>query len=62
MKSHKYWSIGAMITMLGTFYTGYKGLKEGHKYFAASSLLCICLLYTSIEQDLYLLYFARKLL
>ena len=24
MKSHKYWSIGAMITMLGTFYTGYK--------------------------------------
>ena len=25
MKSHKYWSIGAMITMLGTFYTGYKG-------------------------------------
>ena len=42
MKSHKYWSIGAMITMLGTFYTGYKGLKEGHKYFAASSLLCMC--------------------
>ena len=29
MKSHKYWSIGAMITMLGNFYTGYKGLKEG---------------------------------
>ena len=24
MKSHKYWSIGALITMLGTFYTGYK--------------------------------------
>ncbi|MDE8681620.1 DUF6219 family protein, partial [Blautia schinkii] len=22
MKSHKYWSIGALITMLGTFYTG----------------------------------------
>ena len=41
MKSHKYWSIGALITMLGTFYTGYKGLKEGHKYFAASSLLCM---------------------
>ncbi len=41
MKSHKYWSIGAMITMLGTFYTGYTGLKEGHKYFAASSLLCM---------------------
>ena len=29
MKSHKYWSIGAMITMLGTFYTGYKQLKLG---------------------------------
>ena len=29
MKSHKYWSIGALITMLGTFYTGYKGSKEG---------------------------------
>ena len=41
MKSHKYWSIGALITMLGTFYTGYKGSKEGHKYFAASSLLCM---------------------
>ena len=41
MKAHKYWSIGAMITMLGTFYTGYKGLKEGHKYFAASSLICM---------------------
>ena len=23
------------------FYTGYKGSKEGHKYFAASSLLCM---------------------
>ena len=31
MKAHKYWSIGALITMLGTFYTGYKGSKEGHK-------------------------------
>ena len=41
MKSHKYWFIGALITMLGTFYTGYKGSKEGHKYFAASSLLCM---------------------
>ena len=27
MKAHKYWSIGALITMIGTFYTGYKGLK-----------------------------------
>ena len=27
--------------MIGTFYTGYKGSKEGHKYFAASSLICM---------------------
>ena len=34
MKAHKYWSIGAMVTMVGIFYTGYKGLKAAHKYFA----------------------------
>ena len=33
MKAHKYWSIGAIVTMVGTFYTGYKGLKAAHKYF-----------------------------
>ena len=38
MKAHKYWSIGALITMIGTFYTGYKGSKSGHKYFACSTL------------------------
>ena len=41
MKAHKHWSVGALITMLGTFYTGYKGTKSSHKYFAASSLLCM---------------------
>ena len=41
MKAHKYWSIGAFITMIGTVYTGYKGLKSSHKYFALSSLLCM---------------------
>ena len=51
MKSHKYWSIGALITMLGTFYTGYKGSKEGHKYFAASSLLCMDYGYLYRTQD-----------
>ena len=25
----------------GTFYTGYKGLKSSHKYFALSSMLCM---------------------
>ena len=41
MKAHKYWSIGAVITMFGTFYTGYRGLKEEHKYFAFGSLICM---------------------
>ena len=41
MKAHKYWSIGALITIIGAFYTGYKGLKSSHKYFALSSLLCM---------------------
>ena len=41
MKAHEYWSIGALITMLGTFYTGYKGTKSSHKYFAVSSLICM---------------------
>ena len=41
MKAHEYWSVGALITMLGTFYTGYKRTKSSHKLFAASSLLCM---------------------
>ena len=41
MKAHKYWSIGAIVTMVGTFYTGYKGLKAAHKYFAFGSLICL---------------------
>ena len=41
MKAHQYWSVGALITMIGTFYTGHKGLKSSHKYFALSSMLCM---------------------
>ena len=41
MKAHKYWSIGSLITMIGTFYTGYKGSKSGHRYFACSTLICM---------------------
>ena len=41
MKTHKYWSVGALITMFGTYYTGYKKLKSSHKYFALSSMLCM---------------------
>ena len=43
MKAHKYWSVGALITMMGTFYTGYKGLKSSHKYFALSSMFCMAM-------------------
>ena len=39
MKAHKYWSLGALAAMIGTFYTGYKNMKTAHKYFACSSLL-----------------------
>ena len=47
MKAHKYWSVVALITMIGTFYTGYKGLKAAHKYFAFSSMLCmVMVIYT----------------
>ena len=41
MEAHKYWSSGALITMLGTFYTGHKGSKSSHKYFAIGSLFCM---------------------
>ena len=41
MKAHKYWSLGALFTMIGAFYTGHKGSKTAHKYFALSSLLCM---------------------
>ena len=41
MKSHKYWSLGALATMIGPFYTGYKDMKSAHKYFACSSLICM---------------------
>ena len=37
MKAHEYWPVGALITMLGTFYSGDKGSKSSHK----SSLLCM---------------------
>ena len=41
MKAHKYWSFGALITMIGTLYTGYKGSKSSHRYFACSTLICM---------------------
>ncbi len=41
MKAHKYWSVGALITMIGTFYTGYKEFKSSHRYFACSALICM---------------------
>ena len=47
MKVHKYWSVVALITMIVTFYIGYKKLKSCHKYFAFSSMLCmVMVIYT----------------
>ncbi len=39
MKSHKYWSLGALFCMLGCIYSGIKKSMTVHKYFAYSSLL-----------------------
>ena len=50
MKSHKYWSLGALATMIGTFYTGYKDMKSAHKYFACSSLLCMIMSIYSVHK------------
>ena len=33
MKAHKYWSLGALASMAGCFYTGYKKLMQAHKVF-----------------------------
>lgn len=41
MKSHKYWSLGALICMAGCFYTGCKKRMEAHKYFAYGALGCM---------------------
>ena len=41
MKSHKYWSLGALFCMLGCIYCGIKKSMTAHKYFAYSSLLCM---------------------
>ena len=43
MKSHKYWSISALVSMFGTCYTGYKDMKSAHKFFAFSSLICMAM-------------------
>ena len=39
MKSHKYWSLGALFCMLGCIYSGIRKSMTAHKYFAYSSLL-----------------------
>ena len=52
MKSHKYWSIGALVSMIGTCYTGYKDMKSAHKYFAFSSLICMAMaIYSGHKND-----------
>mgnify|MGYP000293771975 CR=1 FL=1 len=36
MKSHKYWSLGALFCMLGCIYSGIRKSMTAHKYFAYS--------------------------
>ena len=58
MKVHKYWSVVALITMIGTFYIGYKKLKSCHKYFAFSSMLCmVMVIYTGHKMILSILVY-----
>ena len=41
MKAHKYWSVGALITMHWDIFTLDIKAKSSHKYFALSSMLCM---------------------
>lgn len=41
MKAHKYWSIGALVCMVGCFFSGCKKQMDAHKYFAVGSLACM---------------------
>ena len=41
MKAHKYWSLGTLICMTGSFYTGYKKLMKAHKYYSFGALICM---------------------
>ena len=41
MKAHKYWSLGALAAMIGTFYTGYKNMKSAHKIFLLAALFSV---------------------
>lgn len=41
MKAHKYWSIGALVCMVGCFFSGNKKQLDAHKYFAIGSLACM---------------------
>ena len=43
MKAHKYWSLGALAAMIGTFYTGYKNndIEKAQSLNSLSFLLSI---------------------
>lgn len=41
MKAHKYWSLGALFCMTGSFYTGYRKFMKAHKYFSFGTLFCM---------------------
>ena len=42
MKAHKYWSIGTLVSMIMTMYTGHKmASKKAHKYWAIATIGCM---------------------
>ena len=41
MKEHKYWSVCALLCMIGAFISGYRKHISSHKLFSAGSLLCM---------------------
>ena len=43
MKSHKYWSIGALVSMIGTCFTVFLFLLSAQKYCSFSSLICMAM-------------------
>lgn len=58
MKAHKYWSLGALAAMIGTFYTGYKN-NDIEKAQSLNSL-SFSLVYRSFVHSFSFLIFYNK--
>ena len=51
MKAHKYWSLGALLCMTGSFYTGYRKFMKAHKYFSFGTLFCMIMAISVPQND-----------